>query len=229
MDHLIDGYLRFHGHVFPQKRRLYETLSRGQRPRALFITCSDSRVQPHEFTQTDAGDLFMERSLGNLVPRHGRGEHEALAAIEYAVVALGVAHIIVCGHSQCGAVNALLHPESLAEMPTVAAWLENAEETRQAVARKYSHLKGDELLAAAVHENVMIQVEHLRGQPCVAPRLEDGRLQVHGWVYEFERGLLTAHDPVVEAFVPAEAAYGRAPSPRRSARKATVPRNDGAR
>ena len=121
MRKLLDGYRRFHSHVFPQKRRLYASLADKQSPRYLFITCDDSRVDPLEFTGTVAGDMFMERSIGNLVPEPGHGEHEAGAAIEYAVVALHVEHIILCGHSGCGAMRALLDPESARAMPTVSA------------------------------------------------------------------------------------------------------------
>ncbi|HEV3167723.1 MAG TPA: carbonic anhydrase, partial [Isosphaeraceae bacterium] len=92
LNDLIDGYLHFRSRVYPGRRKHFSKMAKGQNPRFLFITCSDSRVSPHEFTQTVSGDLFIERSLGNLVPPPGRGEHEAVAAIEYAVTALGVSH-----------------------------------------------------------------------------------------------------------------------------------------
>ena len=212
MDRLIRGYLKFRTHVFPQKRRRMEQLADGQRPRYLFITCSDSRVVPREFTQTDAGDLFIERSIGNIVPRHGRGETEALAAIEYAVKALGVGHIIICGHSGCGAMKGLLDPERLRDMPDVAAWIENAGETRDAVKRKYGHLQGDDLLQATIRENVVVQLEHVRALPSVAARLGDGSLQVHGWVYQFEQGRVFAYDRPSGQFVP----LAESPGSRRS-------------
>jgi len=214
MKYLSEGYHHFRTHIFPRKQPLYVELASGQSPRYLFITCSDSRVQPYEFTQSDAGDLFMERSLGNLVPRPGRGEHEALAAIEYAVIALDVEHIIICGHSRCGAMNGLLHPETLREMPMVAAWLSNAEETLEAVKGKYAHLQGDDLLEATIRENVILQVEHARRLPFVAPRVEQGRLKVHGWVYEFEHGEVIVHDPRTGSFVSLDDAYDVAGPPR---------------
>jgi carbonic anhydrase len=207
MQYLVEGHRWFRSRVFPAKRGLYESLGQGQRPAFLCITCSDSRVQPHEFTQADAGYIFMDRSIGNLVPPPGGDEHEALAVIEYAVIALGVSHIIICGHSKCGAMQALLNPESLRGMPSVSAWLRHASGTLEAVRAKYGHLEGEELLDAAIRENVLIQLGRLCQVPCVASRLEEGKLDVHGWVYDFERGEAVAYDPQVERFVPLDEAY----------------------
>ncbi len=207
MNSLIHGYIRFRSHALPQRRKLYKKLAEGQTPSYLFIACSDSRVSPHDFTSAGPGDLFMDRSLGNIVPAPGGHETEATAVVEYAVKALGVSHIIVCGHSQCGAMKALLDPGSLKDLPTVAAWLENAGDARAAVERKYGPLEGEALLEATIRENVLVQLDHLRRQPCVAPRLADGTLQIHGWVFEFEHGQVVAHDPRVDRFVPLIEAY----------------------
>ena len=141
------------------------------------------------------------------MPAPGGGETEATAVVEYAVKALNVEHIIVCGHSQCGAIKAMLDPDSLREMPNVAAWLASAGDARGAVARKYGALEGEALLDATIRENVLVQLDHLRLQPCVAPRLADGRLQLHGWVFEVEHGRVVAHDPRVDRFVPLIDAY----------------------
>jgi carbonic anhydrase len=207
MNSLIHGYIRFRSHNFPLKRRLFAKLAEGQSPQYLFITCCDSRVTPHDFTGAGPGDMFHERSLGNVVPAAGGRETEAPAVIEYAVQALNVKHIIVCGHTQCGAIKAMLDPDSLAGMPNVAAWLASAGDARAAVARKYGALEGDELLNATIRENVLVQLDHVRSQPSVAPRLAEGRLQVHGWVFEFEHGRVLAHDPRVDRFVPLIDAY----------------------
>jgi carbonic anhydrase len=207
MRRLVDGYRRFHSFVFPQKRTLYASLAERQKPRYMFLTCADSRVDPLDFTGTNAGDMFMERSLGNIVSEPGSQGTESTSSIEYAVVALGVEHVIVCGHSQCGAMKALLNPESLVGLPTVDAWLAGAARTREIVARKYPHLSGDELLSMAVRENVLVQLDHVRRQPSVAPRVLDGRLQIHGWVFEIEHGRVIAYDPKADAFVPLTQAY----------------------
>ena len=199
---LIDGHRLFLSHIFPQKQGFYRELAAGQDPRFLFIVCSDSRVQPTEFLMAGPGDLFSDRSLGNVVPEPGSGETEASAVIEYAVVALKVDHVIVCGHSNCGAMKALLDPGLVAGMPTVARWLDHARPTLEAVERKYGHLGGQELLDATIRENVLVQLDHLRRQACVAPRLADGRLQIHGWVYDLETGRVSAHDPRTGQFLP---------------------------
>ena len=204
---LIEGYRRFRESVFPARQEVYTLLAEGQRPRYLFITCSDSRVDPHEFTQTDAGDMFFDRSLGNIIPLAGGAEHEALAVVEYAVKVLQVSHIIICGHSRCGAVKGMLEPETLASMPSVKAWLDNAAESREAIARKYAHLKGNELWDAAVRENVRVQVEHAKRLPVVAPRVAEGRLAVHGWVFEFETVEVVVYDERSDRFVSLPEAY----------------------
>ncbi len=215
MKDLIAGVRRFQRHVYPQKRRHFAKLSKGQSPPYLFITCSDSRVQPAEFLQSDAGDLFVERSIGNIVPPAGSDETEAQAAVEYAVKALGVSHIIVCGHARCGAIQALLSPAKLEGMPIVKRWLSHAEETRRIVAAKHRDLEGDELLDAAIRENVVVQMKHVRALPMMAEPLESGQVSVHGWVYEFEHGRVDVYDEPSGWFVPMAVAYlGAVPAAR---------------
>ena len=202
MKELIQGYRRFHSEVFPQKRQLYQSLADGQSPKYLFITCCDSRINPVEFTSTEPGDLFSERSIGNIIPLPHTFETESSASIEFAVGALKVKHIIICGHSNCGAMKALLNPESLKELPNVAAWIANSGLTRESVMKKYPGLEGDELLDATVHENVIQQLEHLKQQPSVAKALKEGVLGVHGWVFEVERGRLVEYDESSGGFLP---------------------------
>ena len=207
MKELIEGYQRFRSDVFHWQSELHESLVEGQKPPYLLITCCDSRVNPYDFTQSRMGDVFIERSIGNLVPAPGSGEHEAQAAIEYAVLALGVKHVIVCGHSQCGAMKGLLAPESLAGMPTVARWLEHAADTLEAVRSKYPQLQGDDLLDATIRENVLVQIEHIRQIPAIQAHLADGRLQLHGWVYEFATGNILVYVPHATSFIDLREAY----------------------
>lgn len=188
MDTLIKGIERFQAGVYKDKKRLFEQLAFGQKPHTLLITCSDSRIQPDVIMGTEPGELFILRNIGNIVPPHGWGQNEAEAVIEYATVALGVRDIVVCGHSHCGAMKALLDPHHLEELPVVANWLTHAQETKSRILRKYPHLRGDELLDAAIRENVLVQVERVESLPCVAPRLANGGLKVHGWVYRIESG-----------------------------------------
>ena len=203
MQKLIDGIHQFRSTIFRSHRELFERLADAQRPDALFITCSDSRISPNLLTQTMPGELFIARNAGNIVPRYGEapGSGEA-AAIEFAVAALGVRDIIICGHSHCGAVSALLDPAATVELPALRGWLEHAKETRQIVDASYRDLPEDRRLVAAIEENVLVQLEHLQTHPAVAERLEDGRLALHGWVYKIETGEVFAYERERGQFLP---------------------------
>ena len=133
LKHIVDGFLRFHHDVFPEQQELFKKLATAQTPRAMFITCADSRIVPELITQSSPGDLFVTRNVGNVVPPYGQMNGGVSSAIEYAVMALKVHHIIVCGHSDCGAMRAVLNPQSLEKMPTVKAWLRHAEVARTVV------------------------------------------------------------------------------------------------
>ena len=202
MQKLIQGIHQFRQDDFRPLKGLFEQLARGQNPETLFITCSDSRIDPNLLTRSMPGDLFILRNAGNIVPPHGAGGGGEAATIEFAVAGLGVKDIIICGHSHCGAMKGLLEPESLAEMPAVAAWLSHAEATRRVVRENYTHLDGDRLITAAVEENVLVQLENLRTLPAVASRLVKGDLHLHGWVYKIETGDVFAFDLESGQFVP---------------------------
>ena len=133
MQKLVDGIHRFQTDLFANDEKLFETLVEGQNPLALFITCSDSRIDPNRQTQTRPGELFILRTAGNIIPPYGVVHGGEAATIEYAVLALNVQDIIVCGHSHCGAMAGLLDPESVEQMPAVKAYLQNAESTRRIV------------------------------------------------------------------------------------------------
>jgi carbonic anhydrase len=207
MHKLIAGYQQFRAEVFPRKQGLYAKLADGQSPPFLLITCSDSRVLPQEFTGAGVGDIFEDRCLGNIIPEPGCGENETDAVIEFAMAELGVEHVIVCGHTRCAAMNALLNPEAVERLPAVRAWLRNADETLEVVREKYPDLRGGALLDATVRENVLVQLGRLRRMPCVAPRVAAGTLSLHGWVFEIEHGRVVEYDPRVGRFVVLPWAY----------------------
>lgn len=188
MQKLVDGLHKFQSEVFGPKQDLFAKLSAGQSPEALFITCSDSRISPNLLTQTNPGDLFILRNAGNLVPPYGDGNSAEAATIEFAVAGLGVKHIIVCGHTLCGAMKGLLNPDSLERLPAVRAWLSHAEATRRVMEENYTHLSGEALLTAATEENVLAQVENLRTHPAVRSRISRGELSVYAWVYKIQTG-----------------------------------------
>ena len=202
MQKLVDGIHHFQATAFTSEREFFERLAHGQSPETLFITCSDSRINPNLLTNTRPGELFILRNAGNIVPPHGAANGGEGATIEYAVAALGVRDIVVCGHSHCGAMKGLVAPEGLDELPAVRAWLGHAEATRRIMRENYGHLEGPALVTATVQENVLAQLENLRTHPAVAARLARGALHLHGWVYKIETGEVFSYDPASGQFGP---------------------------
>lgn len=188
MEKLISGIHRFESQVFRDNREFFARLSTGQSPQALFITCSDSRMVPDLITQADPGDLFVLRNAGNLVPSYGSNSGAEAAAIEYAIRGLKVKDIIICGHTNCGAMRALLNPEMLSEMPRVRDWLKHADSTKEIVESKYEHLTDEKRWKITVEENVLVQLENLRTHPSVAVALANGDIKLHGWCYRMDTG-----------------------------------------
>jgi carbonic anhydrase len=216
MQKLVNGIHHFQEEVFRSQRELYERLAKGQTPETLFITCSDSRINPNLITQTEPGDLFILRNAGNIVPPYGASNGGEGATIEFAVAGLGVLDIVVCGHSLCGAMQGLLEPEKLADLPATRAWLAHAEATRRIIRENYQDRRGEQLLTATVEENVLVQLENLRTHPVVASRLNKGKLKLHAWVYKIETGDVFAFDPALKQFSPiADAPTSPVPSTQR--------------
>lgn len=188
MQKLVSGLHKFQSEVFGSHEALFKQLSTGQSPEALFITCSDSRISPNLLTQTNPGDLFILRNAGNLVPPYGDGNSAEAATIEFAVAGLGVKHVIVCGHTLCGAMKGLLDLDSLSGMPAVRSWLGHAEATRRVIEDNYANLDADAKLTATTEENVLAQVENLRTHPAVRSAMARGALALYAWVYKIETG-----------------------------------------
>lgn len=203
MQKIIKGVHAFRSGVFASQRDLFERLAGGQTPDALFITCSDSRINPNLITQTEPGDLFILRNAGNIVPPHGAGNNGEGATIEFAVAGLKVRDIIVCGHTACGAVKALLNPPSLEKLPLMRDWLCYAHATKTIMDTVYkSETDEAKRINIAIQENVLAQLENLRTHPVVAAGLIAGTLNLHGWVYKFETGDIFSYDPAEGQFVP---------------------------
>lgn len=188
MQKLADGLHKFHAEVCATHQVLFRDLAKGQRPEAMFITCSDSRINPNLITQTQPGDIFIVRNVGNIVPPYGASNGSEAAAIEFAVAHLGIKHVIVCGHTLCGAMRGLLNPEGLDELPAVKGWLQHAELTRRLVQENYPHIEGEDRLTITVEENVLAQIENLRTHPMVRARLARGELSLYAWVFKIETG-----------------------------------------
>ena len=189
MRNLLKGVHQFQTNYFTSHREMFEQLSLGHLPRILFITCCDSRIDPNLITQIQPGELFIIRNVGNIIPPYGAITGSEGAAIEYAVETLAIKDIIVCGHSHCGAMKGLLQLGSLTEqMPLVHDWLKYAEATRRIIKENYQDYEGEELLNAAIEENVMTQIENLRTYPSIHAKLYKGQLNIHAWVYKIETG-----------------------------------------
>jgi len=203
MRKLIKGLRQFKTNYFYTHLELFEQLAHGQKPRVLFITCSDSRIDPNLITQTEVGELFVIRNAGNIIPPFGAANGGEGAAVEYAIHALGLEQIVVCGHSHCGAMKGLLQLGKLQEeMPLVYDWLKHAEATRRLVKENYSHAQGEELLEVTIAENVLTQIENLKTYPVVHSKLYQGKLKIYGWIYHLETGEVLAYDPNSHAYVP---------------------------
>jgi carbonic anhydrase len=201
MQKLIEGHKRFLAEVFPAKKSHFHLLSEGQTPAWLFITCADSRVVPDLILGTEPGDLFIARSIGNVVPITSQDVDGVTATIEYSVEVLEVRHAIVCGHSDCGALKAALDRKSLANLPKARRWLDHVE-AAFAYRQPLNPADGDSAeLASLIRGNVVAQLMNLHAQPPVARAVAEGRLTVHGWYYDILTGRIEEYDEKLKKFV----------------------------
>ncbi len=205
MQKLIDGVHRFRNEDIGKYRELFHRLAHdGQDPHSLFITCSDSRVLAELITHSQPGDLFVVKNVGNIVPPADAAGtlNSTAAAIEFAVSALRVTDVVVCGHTQCGAMRALLDDDKKStELPHLHRWLELAEPVRQTILRDYAHLTDPvDRATAAAEENVLLALENLRSYGCVQRRLTEGSLYLHGWMFKIRTAELFAFDPQTRQF-----------------------------
>ena len=212
MPDIAAGVVKFQKEVFPEKKDLFKTLSQGQNPETLFITCSDSRINPNMLTQTEPGELFICRNAGNIVPPHTNHTGGMTASIEYAVAVLKVKHIVVCGHSGCGAMSAAMkYPAGLEELPHVKEWLGYAKAATQIVRARTANSDLDDAakLDMLTQENVLLQLQHLRTHPYVATALALGQITLHGWVYDIKSGAVDAYDDAKQGFIPVAEHYAK--------------------
>ena len=197
LEQLKNGVRRFRSEITPAQAELYaQAAAEPQHPHTLFITCADSRIDPNAITATGPGEVFVTRNIGNMVPAYGEMLGGVSAVIEYAVAALGVRHVAICGHTDCGAMKALLDPASTAKMPSVRNWLKNAQ-TALAVSNTLHQLAPAHdienhaerpLLDVLTEQNVLLQIHHLKTHPSVATAITLGNLTVSGWIYDIANG-----------------------------------------
>ena len=202
-DRLIAGVQRFQRDVYPQRKADYQRLvQEGQKPHALFITCADSRIDPELITQSGPGEIFVSRNIGNLVPAYGDALGGVSAIIEYAVAALQVSHVVVCGHTECGAMVGLLHPEKVTQVPIVKSWLRHGDAALSIVHHRATARDEPSTLEELIEENVVLQMQHLRTHPSVAGRLATGTLGLSGWVYDIGHGIVRIYNEEQRKFLP---------------------------
>jgi carbonic anhydrase len=188
MKKLIKGLHKFQTEVFPIQKDFFQELTKGQNPDILFVSCSDSRINPHLVTSADPGDLFLLRNAGNIIPVYGSSIGEA-ATIEFAVRELKVKDIIICGHSHCGAIKATFNIKALKDQPNLKKWLKkNILPTLTLVQQNYPDLDGDALTSVLLQEHVLQQIENLKTHPVVAQAILNQEITLHAWVYTFESG-----------------------------------------
>ncbi len=200
MNEIIEGFLKFQRNVFPKRAGLFKQLATKQSPKALFISCSDSRLVPELVTQREPGDLFVIRNAGNIVPSYGPEPGGVSASVEYAVAALRVTDVVICGHSNCGAMSAIASCSCMDHMPAVKSWLRYADSAK-VVNEARQHNGERERVDGMVRENVIAQLANIQTHPSVRLALEEGRLALHGWVYDIETGLIDALDGTTNRFV----------------------------
>ncbi|RQM47184.1 carbonic anhydrase [Paraburkholderia bannensis] len=201
MKEIIDGFIKFQRDIFPKRQHLFSQLAKQQNPEVLFVTCSDSRVVPELITQREPGDMFVIRNAGNIVPSYGPEPGGVSATVEYAVSVLGVRDIVICGHSNCGAMAAISECMCLDHLPAVGSWLRHADAAR-AINASREYDSPAEQLAALVRDNVVAQLTNIRTHPVVALAIAKRRLNLHGWVYDIATGAIEALDESAGEFFP---------------------------
>ncbi len=187
MKKLISGLKNFKKKVFKADMSHFQTLEKGQNPKVMFITCSDSRIAPGLLLNTKPGEVFQVRNAGNIVPKYGATDCGVSATVEMAVAKLSLEEIIICGHSDCGAMTLLVNPKKLESLPETKKWLKFSRGAEKASVKEKGMPVVNEVFTA-VAKNVLIQLKNLRSYPTITERLKKGELKLHGWVYKIDTG-----------------------------------------
>ena len=205
LDQLKAGVRRFQAEVYPRNAEMYQrAASEPQEPHTFFIACADSRIEPEIITQTQVGELFVLRNIGNMIPAYGEMMGGVSAVVEYAVSLVKVKHIVVCGHADCGAMKGLMAPEAVAALPAVKNWLTNAAAAlgvAEALGEKREGAHVD-FVRSLTEQNVRLQIQHLRTHPSVATAMAREELTISGWVYEIGTGEVRISEDGTGEFLP---------------------------
>jgi carbonic anhydrase len=209
---LLKGIIDFRKNVRPKRLQSYSQLALGQSPDTLLIACSDSRVAPNVFASTDPGDLFVVRNVGNCVPpckKNGffsKSDTSEIAALEFAILNLKVRNVIVCGHSECGAMNAIFNGISdlSVESAHLRSWLINGQQELNLITPKSSGLSPQNQLSQL---NVITQIDHIRTYPFIRRLESEGKLTLHGWWFDIANADVYSYDWSQGSFILLEEAY----------------------
>lgn len=210
MNKLLEGVKRFQKEVFGLHKKLFSKLAYRQAPHTLFITCSDSRISPLMLTQTKLGEIFILRNAGNIVPEYTAIAHGETATIEFALLGLGIENIVVCGHSNCGAMKAVLNPDLCVQFPALKDWLTHTKTASQML-QSYPQLGDKAHIDLIIKGNVLAQLDNLKTHPAVAERLALGALKIYLWVYEISTGEIESYDYVAKKWKPLAQAHRAIP------------------
>lgn len=209
MTDFIRGARKFQADIHPRMQDLFTSLEGGQSPETLFITCSDSRIDPALITQTEPGSLFVIRNAGNIIPTPETDRGGVSAAIELAIAVLKVKDIVICGHSGCGAMEALIDEGTLAALPFVRDWVCKAEAAKDINSDEGNGESSAPRLIQLVRANVILQMERIWTHPTLAPLKKTGGVRVHGWVYDIGSGVIDVFDEKSGTFVTFDRKYDK--------------------
>lgn len=204
MKKLINGILEFRSNGKRGYSEKFGEIENGQAPDALFIACSDSRVIPNTFASTAPGDLFVIRNVGNLIPKceeGSSGNNSEAAAIEYSIQQLNISDIIVCGHSDCAAIHALIDLQTAGKSPNFNNWLRHGLDAKNRMNSDLSFDSNVSKESQFSQINVLLQMDHLTTYPVVQERLKQGKLQIHGWWFDIKMADVYSYEEEKNKFV----------------------------
>ncbi len=204
LNSLIDGYHKFYQDYFLSDNPLYKQLKIGQHPKTLIVACSDSRVDPGMITNAEPGDIFSIRNVANLIPPYNvnaRTLHGVSSAIEFAVRVLEIPNIIVLGHSHCAGIKAMINPEAVEQTDFIEGWVNIASAVKQKTA-KYCDpdTHPQEFCHHCEKEAILLSLDNLMGFPWIKSRVQENKLQIHGWYFSIDNGELQAYNKQTEKF-----------------------------
>lgn len=201
MKKLIQGIVDFRENLTDSYRQLFAELALGQKPDALFVACSDSRVVPNLFASTNPGDLFVIRNIGNLIPPAISEDLSTLAALEFSIYTLNISNIIVCGHSECGAMIAITRGLESLNQRHIASWLKHGENSLRRVQEGLKLNPALTLHNQVSQVNVLQQMDHIASHPFLMERIKKKQLRIHGWWFDIARAEVYCYEPHMGQFV----------------------------